>query len=74
MIETNNDEVVTPYTNAFLSGTNVTNILIQDQCPNDNVGHIGIFLDSPAIQDIVNQLGPNTPGFQPTCSGFGISL
>ncbi len=74
VIETNNDEVVTPYTNAFLSGTNVTNILIQDQCPNDNVGHIGIFLDSPAIQDIVNQLGPNTPGFQPTCSGFGISL
>jgi triacylglycerol esterase/lipase EstA (alpha/beta hydrolase family) len=74
VIETNNDEVVTPYTNAFLNGPNVTNILIQDQCPDDNVGHIGIYLDSPAIQNIVNQLGPNQAGFRPTCSGYGIGL
>jgi hypothetical protein len=63
---------VTPSTNAFLSGPNVTNILIQDQCPSDPVGHVGILLDSPTIQNVVNQLGPNTPGFRPTCSGYGI--
>lgn len=74
VIETNNDEVVTPYTNAFLSGPNVTNILIQNQCPSDNTGHIGIMLDSPALQDVLNQLGSNTPGFAPTCTGYGMSL
>jgi triacylglycerol esterase/lipase EstA (alpha/beta hydrolase family) len=74
VIETTHDEVVTPYTNAFLSGPNVTNIVLQDQCPTDPVGHIGIFTDGPALQDVANQLGPNTPGFHPTCSGFGIGL
>jgi triacylglycerol esterase/lipase EstA (alpha/beta hydrolase family) len=74
VIETRHDEVVTPYTNAFLSGPNVTNILLQDQCPDDPVGHIGIFLDSPTIQNIVNQLGPHTPGFRPVCTGYGIGL
>ena len=74
VIETSHDEVVTPYQNAFLSGSNVTNILLQNQCPNDPVGHAGMFLDSPAIQNIVNQLGPNTPGFKATCTGYGIGL
>lgn len=74
VIETEHDEVVTPYTNAFLSGPNVTNILIQNQCPNDPVGHAGIAFDSPALQNVLNQLGPNTPGFQPTCSGYGVGL
>ena len=74
VIETTHDEVVTPYTNAFLNGPNVTNILLQDQCPNDPVGHIGIFTDSPALQDVMNQLGPNTPGFSPTCAGYGAFL
>ncbi len=74
VIETSHDEVVTPYTNAFLSGPNVTNILIQNQCPSDPVGHIGIFLDSPTIQNMMNQLGPRTPGFRATCSGYGIGL
>lgn len=74
VIQTKHDKVVTPYTNAFLDGPNVTNILIQDQCPANPVGHTGMFLDSPTIQNIVNQLGPNTPGFQPTCSGYGPGL
>jgi triacylglycerol esterase/lipase EstA (alpha/beta hydrolase family) len=74
VIETNRDEVVTPYTNAFLSGPNVTNILLQDQCPTDTVGHVGLFADSPTIQNVLNQLGPNTPGFRPTCTGFGPAL
>ena len=37
VIETTHDEVVTPYTNAFLSGPNVTDIVLQHQCPTDPV-------------------------------------
>jgi triacylglycerol esterase/lipase EstA (alpha/beta hydrolase family) len=75
VIETNKDEVVTPYTNAFLSGSNVTNILLQNQCPTDKVEHIGMASDSPAWQNVLNQLGssPN-PSFKATCSNFGIEL
>jgi triacylglycerol esterase/lipase EstA (alpha/beta hydrolase family) len=71
VIETKHDEVVTPYTNAFLSGADVTNILLQDQCPKDPAGHIAMFMDGPTVQDIVNQLGPNVAGFQPSCTGYG---
>ena len=38
VIETSHDAVVTPYQNAFLTGPNVTNILIQDQCPANPAG------------------------------------
>jgi len=74
VIATRHDSVVTPYTNAFLSGPGVTNILVQDQCPADPVGHVGLFMDGPAIQNILNQLGTNTPGFRPVCSGYGLAL
>ena len=74
VIATEHDQVVTPYANAFLHGDQVTNIRLQDQCPKDNVGHIGLFLDSPTLQNIENALGPNTPGFTPTCSGYGPSF
>lgn len=74
VIETNKDTTVSPYTNAFLSGPKVTNILIQDQCPDDEVAHIGLFLDWPAIQNVLNQLGPNDPGFRAECSAYGPAL
>ncbi len=72
VIETDHDEVVTPYTNAFLSGPNVTNILVQNQCPNDPTGHVGMDFDGPALQDVLNQLAqsPN-PSFQPACTHYG---
>jgi triacylglycerol esterase/lipase EstA (alpha/beta hydrolase family) len=75
VIETTHDEVVTPYTNAFLSGSNVTNITIQNQCPKDPVGHIGMFEDSPAMQNVLNQLSasPN-PSFTATCSKYGVGI
>jgi pimeloyl-ACP methyl ester carboxylesterase len=75
VIETTHDEVVTPYTNAFLSGSNVTNITIQSQCPSDPVGHIGMFEDSPVMQNVLNQLSasPN-PSFAATCSKYGLGL
>ncbi len=72
VIETDHDEVVTPYTNAFLSGSNVTNITIQSQCPSDPVAHIGMFDDSPSLQNVLNQLSssPN-PSFKATCTNYG---
>ena len=64
---------VTPYTNAFLSGA--TNITIQNQCPNDPVGHIGMFEDSPALQNVLNQLSASpSSSFQAVCSKFGLGL
>ncbi len=74
VIETADDEVVTPYTNAFLSGPDVTNILVQSQCPDDTVGHIGMFEDWPVMQDVLNQLSARPdPSFAPGCSDYGAS-
>jgi len=72
VIETTHDEVVTPYTHAFLTGSGVTNITIQSQCPSDPVAHIGMFDDSPSLQNVLNQLSssPN-PSFKATCSNYG---
>jgi pimeloyl-ACP methyl ester carboxylesterase len=75
VIETTHDEVVTPYTNAFLSGSAVTNITVQNQCPTDPVGHIGMFEDSPALQNVLNQLSSSpSSSFQATCSKFGVGI
>jgi triacylglycerol esterase/lipase EstA (alpha/beta hydrolase family) len=68
VIESKYDEVVTPYTSAFLSGPNVQNILLQSQCRTDFVEHIGITYDPVALQDVVNALGPDDPHFAPRCS------
>jgi triacylglycerol esterase/lipase EstA (alpha/beta hydrolase family) len=74
VITTTKDLVVTPHTNGYLSGPNVENITIQNQCPTDPVGHIGISYDWPAQQNVLNELGPNVPNFKPVCSGFGIGV
>ena len=72
VIESSHDEVVTPYTNAFLSGPDVTNVLIQDQCPDDPVEHIGMFEDWPVMQNVLNQLSNHPdPSFTATCSDYG---
>jgi triacylglycerol esterase/lipase EstA (alpha/beta hydrolase family) len=74
VIQTKYDKVVTPYTNAFLSGSNVRNVLVQDKCPGDPVGHVGLFHDEPAMQLVMNALGSNDPAFQPACTGYGLPL
>jgi triacylglycerol esterase/lipase EstA (alpha/beta hydrolase family) len=75
VIETTHDEVVTPYTNAFLGGPNVTNITVQNQCPSDPVKHIGITEDSPALQNVLNQLSASPdPAFTATCTNFGAAI
>ncbi|HYZ30274.1 MAG TPA: alpha/beta fold hydrolase [Thermoleophilaceae bacterium] len=71
-IETANDQVVLPYTSAFLSGprARVTNITLQDRCPSDTAGHLGITTDPVALQWVDNALGrdgPANPAFAPVC-------
>jgi pimeloyl-ACP methyl ester carboxylesterase len=61
VIETQYDEVVTPYQSAFLSGPDVTNILLQNQCGLDLTDHIGIAFDPIALADMLNALDPASP-------------
>ena len=49
VIETEDDEVVTPYSSAFLSGPAVTNVTLQDQCPDDHADHLAMPYDSAAL-------------------------
>ncbi|MBB5939573.1 hypothetical protein [Streptomyces zagrosensis] len=74
VLQTTKDAVVTPYTHAFLKGDKVRNVTLQGQCPADPVGHVGMFVDGPAIQHVVNALGPNDPRSEPTCTGYGLPM
>jgi triacylglycerol esterase/lipase EstA (alpha/beta hydrolase family) len=58
VIETRNDEVVTPYTSAFLSGPDVTNIDLQQQCGLDQSEHLATAFDHIALRDVLNALDP----------------
>ena len=60
MIESENDEVVTPYTSAFLAGPNVTNILLQNQCALDQGEHLSMPYDHIADADVLTALDPRT--------------
>lgn len=57
-IVTEFDEVVTPYTSGYLTGPNVTNIAVQDQCPLDLADHAALAADPVAAQDVLNALDP----------------
>jgi triacylglycerol esterase/lipase EstA (alpha/beta hydrolase family) len=65
VIETRNDEIVTPYTSAFLSGPHVTNIVLQNVCPLDQTDHIGIADDTVALHLVLNALDPAHPQLVP---------
>jgi triacylglycerol esterase/lipase EstA (alpha/beta hydrolase family) len=71
VIATTHDTVVTPYDRAFLHGGDIENITIQDQCPGDRTGHVGLVMDGPALQNVLNALGPDIPGFRAACTGYG---
>jgi triacylglycerol esterase/lipase EstA (alpha/beta hydrolase family) len=67
------DEVVNPYTSGYLSPDDdaVTNLTIQDKCPNDTSEHVRLPYDPPAIEVTKNalaQTGPADPAFQPACA------
>jgi triacylglycerol esterase/lipase EstA (alpha/beta hydrolase family) len=61
VIETRDDEVITPYTSAFLSGPDVTNITVQNQCPLDKSDHLELAYDPVALADVLNALDPANP-------------
>jgi len=62
VIESVDDEVVTPYTSAFLpAAANVTNITVQKQCVLDGSDHLEIAADPIALADMLNALDPAAP-------------
>jgi triacylglycerol esterase/lipase EstA (alpha/beta hydrolase family) len=67
VIESRYDEVVTPYTSAFLSGPAVTNILLQNQCPLDLGEHLSMPYDHIADADVLTALDPSHPQ-HPLCT------
>jgi triacylglycerol lipase len=72
-VQTSYDAVVVPYTSAFLAGpaARVTNVVLQQACPSDVSGHLGIATDPVALQWVENALsrrGPADPSFQPGCA------
>ena len=74
VIESANDEVVTPYTSAFLSGPRVTNILLQSQCSLDQGEHLSMPYDHIADADVLNALDPAhavTPACTPVLPVIG---
>ncbi len=66
VIETRYDEVVTPYTSAFLSGPGVTNVELQQQCPLDASEHLATPFDHIALRDVLNALDP-ARAREPSC-------
>jgi triacylglycerol esterase/lipase EstA (alpha/beta hydrolase family) len=68
VIESENDEVVTPYTSAFLApATNVTNIVLQKQCALDQGEHLSMPYDHIADADVLTALDPTHPK-HPACT------
>jgi pimeloyl-ACP methyl ester carboxylesterase len=62
VIESTGDEVVTPYTNAFLpAASNVTNITVNKQCSLDRSDHLEIAADPVALADLLNALDAASP-------------
>ena len=71
-IETRYDEVVTPYTSAFLApGPRTANILLQDACPAEVIDHHEMPNDGLAIRWALQALGrpgPADPTHPPSCT------
>ncbi|MBJ7288525.1 alpha/beta fold hydrolase [Williamsia sp.] len=61
VIETRYDEVVTPYTSAFLTGPDVTNIELQRTCSQDYTDHLSITYDRRALSYVLHALDPASP-------------
>jgi triacylglycerol lipase len=58
LIMTRNDELVVPYTSGRLHGAHVTNIVLQDRCPQDLSEHAAVAFDPVAAQYVLNALDP----------------
>jgi triacylglycerol esterase/lipase EstA (alpha/beta hydrolase family) len=61
VIQTRYDQVVTPYTSAFLSGSNVKDVVLQNQCLLDLGDHLSMPYDHIADADVLTALDPAHP-------------
>ena len=61
-IVTRNDELVSPYTSGIESAPNMTNLVVQKQCPLDQAEHVSMAADPVVAQDVLNALDPKHPG------------
>lgn len=61
VIQTRFDQVVTPHTSAFLSGSSVHNVLLQHQCILDLGDHLSMPYDHIAAADVLTALDPLHP-------------
>jgi hypothetical protein len=68
------DVVVTPYETQKLSGRDVNNVVLQERCPQDPAGHVGLFNDEPTMQLTLNALADGPKNFQPECRGYGLPV
>ncbi|UGY94129.1 esterase/lipase family protein [Streptomyces gobiensis] len=71
-INTRWDQAVVPYTSGYLNGasTSITNVRLQDACPDNRSGHAGIGYDRVMFQwalDALARTGPANPGLEPRC-------
>ena len=74
VIESVDDEVVTPYTNAFLPrASNVTNITVNAQCALDFSDHLEIAADPVAMADMLNALDPASKVRVPCLPVFAVT-
>lgn len=60
-IMTKYDELVTPYTSGYLNAPGVTNIVLQDKCPQDGSDHVSVATDANAAEFMLNALDPQHP-------------
>src|SRR3954454_16153325 len=71
VISTTHDDVITPYTSQALRGSaEITNVVLQDRCPQDPADHASIVADTAAYQWVHSALvrrGPADPALQPSC-------
>ncbi|MEC3956785.1 hypothetical protein VMT65_27370 [Nocardia sp. CDC153] len=58
MTATAYDEIVTPYTTAFIDAPGVTNLLVQDGCPEDHTGHLAGTTDPRTVDLVLHALDP----------------
>ena len=74
MVMTRYDELVIPYTSGVMPGAGVTNIVIQDKCPQDFSEHLALAFDPNAGREILNALDPRHAArveCVPVLPGFG---
>lgn len=70
IVATKYDALVTPTSTSFVPEPGVRNYYIQDKCPLDPVGHVGIAADRGVTSMILNGLDPTVP----IRCGFGLPL